>query len=98
MDPSIKAITTVGFAIVVVSPTGELLGVGLGTPPEWIQDSAGAEAWAVYTVLAMSAETPAIVTDCYGILTGLAGGRAKTTLPHRPLATVWKMIYNTLYT
>ena len=28
MDPSIKAITTVGFAIVVVSQAGELLGLG----------------------------------------------------------------------
>ena len=80
----------------MVAQDGELLGGGLGTPPGWIQNSAGAEAWAVYTVLAFSAEVPLIVTDCYGIITGIAEGRTKATSPTRPLARIWNMIYNVL--
>ena len=83
MDPTLKALTSVGFAIVVVASDGELLGVVLGTPPGWIHDSAGAEAWAVYTVLAMSVAFPAIVTDCLGIINGLAEGRTKAASPCR---------------
>ena len=96
MDPKLKAITSVGFAIVVIASDGALLGVALGTPPSWIRDSAGAEAWAVYTVLAMSAAFPDIVTDCLGIINGLTEGRFKAASPCRSLARVWSMIYNTL--
>ena len=96
MDPTLKFFTSVGFAIVVVAFDGALLGVALGTPPSWIRDSAGAEAWAVYTVLAMSVAFPNIVTDCLGIINGLAEGRTKAAAPCRSLARVWSMIYNTL--
>ena len=96
MDPTLKALTSVGFSIVVVASDGELLGVALGTPPGWIHDSAGAEAWAVYTVLAMSVAFPVIATDCLGIINGLAEGRTKAASPCRSLARVWSLIHNTL--
>ena len=50
----------------------------------------------MYTVLAMSVAFPAIVTDCLGIINGLAEGRTKAASPCRSLARVWSMIYNTL--
>ena len=96
MDPTLKGLTSIGYAIVVVASDGALLGVALGTPPDWIHDSAGAEAWAVYTVIATSVDFPVIVTDCLGIVNGLAEGRAKAVSPCRSLARVWSMIYNTL--
>ena len=58
LDPTMKEITQVGFSIVVVGHDGELLGVGLGTPPPWIHDSAGAETWGFYSVLALNAHVP----------------------------------------
>jgi len=33
-----------GFAVVVVSRHGELLGYGRGVPPPWVRDAAAAEA------------------------------------------------------
>ena len=94
MDPTVKHLTQVGYSIVIVGADGDLLGVGLGTPPHWIHNSGGAETWAFYIVLSITIQMPIVVTDYLGILNGLADGRAKATSPNRLLARVWNMIYN----
>ena len=50
MDDDCKRLARLGFAIVVVAPSGELLALAYGCPPNWIVDSAGAETWALYIV------------------------------------------------
>ena len=37
-----------GFAIVVIGADGNLIGCGSGRPPEWADNSASAEGWALY--------------------------------------------------
>ena len=44
VDADTKQLVRLGFAIVLVSPQGELLALGCGCPPAWIVDSGGAEA------------------------------------------------------
>ena len=95
-DPTVKQLTQVGFSIVVVSIDGDLIGIGCGTPPPWIDNSGGAEAWAFYAVLSMTVHVPIIITDYLGILNGLAGGRSKAASPSRSLARIWNMIFNCL--
>ena len=53
-----------GFGILIVSADGSLLAMGNGIPPDWVQDAAGAELWAVAVVLGISAFIPKIVTNC----------------------------------
>ena len=36
----------IGFGIIVVTSSGDVLAHGHGVPPEWVGDAAGAEAWA----------------------------------------------------
>ena len=38
-----------GFGLVVVGESGELIGVVNGTPPCWVNYSAGAEVWAFFS-------------------------------------------------
>ena len=81
-----------GFGIVVVSSDGVLLAYGLGTPPGWIRDAAGAEAWAYFVAVRSCPGPPIVVTDCLGILNTLAAGLEAATAPSRKLARVWSMI------
>ncbi len=82
-----------GYGIAVVdSGTYELVGIGLGIPPNWILDSAGAETWAFYQVVAMNPFTPNVVTDCQGILNTLNAGPKAAVGEYRKLARLWHLI------
>ena len=81
-----------GFAIVIVDADGSLLAYGNGSPPNWIQDAAGAEVWALYVTLSLNIGCPLIVTDCFNILTFLQQGFSIATASNRPLARVWNLI------
>ena len=85
-----------GYGVVVVSAAGELLGFGAGEPPAFIVDAAGAELWAYYVVLSMNASIPATVTDCRGILDGLAKAPSFTTDAKQALARTWSAIRHAL--
>jgi hypothetical protein len=74
-----------GYAILVIGPDGMILGMGKGTPPEWVYDAAGAELWAFYMVTQLAAFLPAVVTDCLGIVQGLeAGWQSRPWLQEAP--------------
>jgi len=77
---------TTGFAIVVVSHDGKLLGCAHGSPPEWVATAGAAEAYAVYKVLALNPFVPHIVTDCLGALRTLEQGPGAAT------AAIWRLI------
>ncbi len=85
-----------GFAIAVVSSQGDLLAYGNGNPPEWIQDAAGAEAWAFATVLGLNPDVPYTTTDCMNILTMMQKGRSAATEAKSPLARTWARAYQAL--
>ena len=74
------ALRAMGFAIVVVARSGELLGYGFGEPPSRIATAAAAQLWAIQTVLALCPCTPQIKADCLPILTTAAVGTAQATL------------------
>ena len=82
-----------GFGIAAVTPAGDLLACGHGSPPDWVHDAAGAEAWAFLTVTRISIGIPVVVTDCLGVLQALqAGAAAASTDPSRRLARIWAMV------
>ena len=85
-----------GFGIVVVSSDGSLVGLGNGVPPDWIVDAAGAELWALYSVAALDAELPMIVTDCKGLLDTLRGVPASACAHDKALARTWNMLRHIL--
>ncbi len=85
-----------GFGIVVVSASGDLIGFGSGIPPHWVVDAAGAELWAMLTVLRLNAFMPDVVTDCKGILDTLYGSPAEACGPKRSLARTWRMVADAL--
>ena len=92
VDPDAFPYQACGFAIVVVSPQGTLLGIGWGAPPTWIRTSAGAEAWAVRMVLSLSIAPPTMFTDCLSLLRAAESGYAACTAPDKPLARIWDEI------
>ena len=67
-----------------------------GVPPTWIDSAAASESWAYYKVLQTCPETPAVVTDCDAVRSLLAAGVRSACAASRPLARVWRLIYNTL--
>jgi len=85
-----------GFAIAVVGPDGDVCGLCHGAPPAWITNAAGAEGWALYTVLRASPLPPRIVTDCLGLIRQLQRGLDDATAHFRPLARLWRLISLTL--
>jgi len=85
-----------GFAMALVSDTGDLLATAHGAPPPWVDSAAASEAWAYLNVLQTCPETPAVVTDCEAILTTVAAGRRSACAASRPLARIWKMVFNIL--
>ncbi len=85
-----------GFGVAVVHPDGSLLGIGLGVPPMWVHDAAGAELWAFFVVLGLTVSMPRVVTDCLGILETLRGHVLAATSPKRVLARTWNMIATSL--
>ncbi len=85
-----------GFAIVVVSQEGDLLGLARGTPPQFIRDSAGAEVWAFATVIQWNPSVPITYTDCLNILKVIDGGRIAAVGAASPLARTWRIIFSAL--
>ena len=96
MDATCKPLTRLGFAIVVVASSGELLALGYGCPPNWIVDSGGAETWAFYVVASLSPFLPRIVTDYLGILSTLRDGKDRAISAVRGTARLWKMVFSVL--
>ncbi len=81
-----------GFAIVVVSKSRGLIGMGGGTPPWWCRTAAAAEAWALQVALGLCAFDSQIRTDCESLLTTAEMGLLAATTASRPLARIWAMI------
>jgi len=86
----------VGFAIVVVSSSGNLLAYGNGCPPNWCCTAAAAETWALFVALSCCPFPPSIRTDCLALLHAAEGGLARATSAQRPslafgrkLAVLW---------
>jgi hypothetical protein len=86
----------VGFAIVVVSDSQELLGYGHGCPPRWCNTAAAAEAWALSMALRLCPFPPPMKTDCLALLRTAEGGLASATASSRPLARIWSHIGNAM--
>ena len=82
----------VGFAIVVVSATQDLLAYGHGCPPLWCNTAAAAEAWALATTLRLCPFPPHMRTDCLALLHTAQGGLGRATSAKRPLARLWSQI------
>ena len=83
-----------GFAVVVISQQGTLLGIGLGAPPSWIKTAAGSEAWALRFVLSVNISAPPTFTDCQALLRMVDAGPIEAMAACRPLARIWVDIHH----
>jgi hypothetical protein len=63
--------------------------IAAAVPPPWIDTIPGAEAWALFCILAASHSLPSVITDCLGNLRTLLEGREAAVAARRPLARVW---------
>ena len=89
LNPEAGHFVSCGYAVVVLSPLGTLLGVGIGKPPWWVRTSGGAEAWALRFVVSNNITVPPTYTDCLSLLHTADAGPAAATAASRPLARVW---------
>ena len=96
MDEPRRFARRTGFAVVVGSGNGQLVGLGSGRPPLWIQIAAGAEAWAFFIDARMTPSLPSLVIECLEVCNTLATGRGVATGPDRRLARVWCGIFGAL--
>ena len=92
LDGRWRELCATGFAVVVTSIKGRLLGFGHGAPPDWVRSAAAAEAWALAFVVSANPFVPQIRTDCQNLVTTAAAGIASATLSSRPLARIWNKI------
>ena len=89
MDVMATPFVACGFAVLVVTRQGTLVGAGFGSPPTWITTAAGAEAWALRFVLSITATMPLVHTDCQALLHIATAGAEVALAANRKLARVW---------
>ena len=87
-----KPFRATGFGVAVITPEGELLGFGHGSPPAWCNTAAAAEAWALQVVVAACPFPPPMRTDCLSLLHAAQAGMQLATAPNKKLARIWCMI------
>ena len=89
LDPTAGIYAASGFATVVTTKLGTLVGVGFGAPPYWVDTAAAAEAWAIRHVLNSTALVPMIYTDCLSLVRTVEAGVSSATGADRRLARIW---------
>ena len=62
----------------------------------WIQDAAGAEAWAFATIVNMNPDIPFTITDCLNIVDTMAKGKAQALAATSPLARTWAHLFTAM--
>ena len=82
----------VGFGLVAHSKSLGLVAYSGGNPPWWCRTAAAAEAWALYTVLALSVLSPVVKTDCLALLNAARTGLQAATMASKRIARIWGMI------
>ena len=93
MNPRWKGLSTLGFAIVVISDAGDLVAWGNGVPPEWCDSASAAEAWALCQVLRSATPfVPRVLTDCLGLLQTVDKGASAACSANMRLARTWHHI------
>jgi hypothetical protein len=91
-----RDVQSVGFAIVAVGGNGRLAKYGMGVPPQWIDSSPAAEAWAVLVARQESEENELqIFTDCKVVVDLVAAGVGKATSASCSLARSMRMLAST---
>ena len=76
----------------MVDRNGSLVAYGAGVPPEYVKDSAAAEAWALLTAVSYCVETPRVITDCLSMIDIASGGVAQATAASAKNARIWGVI------
>ena len=83
-----------GFGMVAIDQLGRLKAAALGSPPDYVQTIAQAEAHAIAMVLCNTASRAGIVTDCQSNTTLLQGGLQAATNGKKRAARTWRIIAN----
>ena len=85
-----------GWAFAVIGKCNEVLAIASGTPPEWIVDIPGAEAWALFQAAMHSDPGSDFRSDCKPCVDSIGWGRRSACSAKRPLARVMNMIFNAM--
>ena len=93
-EGAILELARCGWAFVIADEVGTVLAAAYGVPPPWIDDSGGAEAWAMLQASLHSMLGPAPYwSDCLPLVQAMHKGSSVATDPKDPLARVYALLH-----
>ncbi len=81
--------TRLGWSFVALDKDGRNVASAHGTPPTWVEGTAGAEAWALLMAARFAMPSAGFRCDNLGVVQGLRRGAGWALGPDRPQARVW---------
>ena len=96
IDREYDGCARLGWAFVAVDTRGNHIGAASGVAPSWIDSISGAEAWALLMAARAAAPGSNYVTDSLTCVGSYRKGARWALAPDRPLARVWKLLFETL--
>ena len=85
-----------GWAFIVLNGEGHIVAAARGTPPRYVTDIPGAEAWALLQATAYARPGCRFYSDCKPCVDALAAGRAWACTAKRPLARVFGLLFDNM--
>ena len=85
-----------GWSFVVLDDTGHVIAAARGTPPSYVTDIPGAEAWAILQATAFARPGCRFFSDCKPCVDAIAAGRAWACSAKRPLARVFGLLFDNM--
>ena len=95
LDGDLPGCTRLGWAFVAIDAAGQRIAAANGAPPPWIDSISGAEAWALLMAATYAAPGSSFKTDSLNCVDTMRRGRTWALAPSRPLARVWRRLFNT---
>ena len=83
-----------GWSFVALNGDGHVIAAARGTPPWYITDIPGAEAWAILQAAAYARPGSQFFSDCKPCVDAIHSGRAWACSAKRPLARVFGLLYD----
>ena len=83
-----------GWSFVVINEAGHVIAAARGSPPYFITDIPGTEAWAILQASAFALPGCRLFSDCKPCVDALHAGRAWACSAKRPLARVFLLLFD----
>ena len=85
-----------GWSFVVPDEAGLVIAAARGSPPRYVSDIPGAEAWAILQATAFARPGCRFFSDCKPCVDAIAAGRAWACSAKRPLARVFGLLFDNI--